>query len=408
MVEIIDKQRCCGCSACIQICPKQCISLVPDNEGFQYPNIEIDNCINCGLCNKVCPIINEKEKRQPYKALAVKNKDKSVVAKSSSGGIFYYIAECVLSEGGVVFGAKFNNDWEVVHDYTEDLEGLDSLMTSKYVQSSIGNNYAKAKEFLEQGRKVLFSGTPCQIAGLHSFLRREYGNLLTMDFLCHGVPSPKVWDKYLMREIKYNYKSKYHQSSVELLGVKSAIKSVSFRNKSLGWKNYRVVFEFFEPQCDHDKKDLVLSYPHKDNPYMKGFLNNLYLRPSCHKCKFKKFQSQSDVTIGDFWSINRIRPDFYDHGGVSMVFLNTSKAEFILQSDKITYIVTAYEDTLSNVGLHEEVPMHKNRKYFFSVYETNKDICQLINKCVNPPFGLKLLKKIKNLFRLFSIQLNKQ
>lgn len=197
MINIKEKHNCCGCSACVQVCPKQCISMSADNEGFLYPQIDTAICIDCGLCEKVCPVINQNEPREPLAVYAANNNNEDIRLKSSSGGIFTLLAEQIISEGGVVFGARFNENWEVVHDYTEAIEGLEPFRGSKYVQSIIGDNFIKAKQFLTDGRKVLFSGTPCQIAGLKKFLRKEYENLLTVEVVCHGVPSPMVWRDYL-------------------------------------------------------------------------------------------------------------------------------------------------------------------------------------------------------------------
>lgn len=200
MIKIIDKISCCGCSACQNACPQSCIDMNEDNEGFLYPTVNIQKCIDCHLCEKVCPILNTKENRTPLKVLAVKNKNKNIVGKSSSGGVFFHLAQQVINDGGVVFGACFNKEWEVIHSYTESIEGVSRFMTSKYVQSRVGESYKKVKAFLISGRKVLFTGTPCQVAGLYEYLRKPYSNLITMDFLCHGVPSPKVWRLYLQEE----------------------------------------------------------------------------------------------------------------------------------------------------------------------------------------------------------------
>ena len=197
MIAIKEKHNCCGCSACVQVCPKQCIRMYADNEGFLYPQVNSTICIDCGLCEKVCPVINQNKPNVPLSVYAAKNINEEVRIKSSSGGIFTLLAEQIISEGGVVFGARFNENWEVVHDYTETIDGLESFRGSKYVQSSISDNFKVAKQFLKEGRKVLFSGTPCQIAGLKKFLQKEYENLLTMEVVCHGVPSPMVWRDYI-------------------------------------------------------------------------------------------------------------------------------------------------------------------------------------------------------------------
>ncbi len=171
--------------------------MVVDEEGFKYPQVDDEVCIECGLCEKTCPVINQAESCKPIKVYAAKNNNEEIRLKSSSGGVFTLLAESIIKDGGVVFGVRFDSDWNAVHDYTESVEGLEVFRGSKYVQSDISDNFKKAKEFLKKGRKVLFSGTPCQIAGLKEFLRNDYDNLLTVDVVCHGVPSPAVWIAYI-------------------------------------------------------------------------------------------------------------------------------------------------------------------------------------------------------------------
>lgn len=204
MIQIENKQKCTGCSACVQTCPKQCISFEEDEQGFRYPCVNQELCIDCGLCEKVCPCINENEQIMPLDIYAAKNPDKEIRKKSSSGGFFTMLAESIIDEGGVVFGARFNKKYNVIHDYTETKDGIEAFRGSKYVQSIIGDTYKQARDFLKAGRKVLFSGTPCQIAGLRLFLRKDYEHLYTVDFICHGVPSPGVFRWYLQEEIN-NY-----------------------------------------------------------------------------------------------------------------------------------------------------------------------------------------------------------
>lgn len=236
MIQIAQKTDCCGCEACVQRCPKQCISLKEDEEGFLYPIVNKDECIDCGLCEKVCPVINQNERHNPIKVLAAKNKDENIRLKSSSGGIFTLLAESILDENGIVFGACFNDKWEVTHGYTETKEGLSAFRGAKYVQSKIGDSYKQAKVFLKQNRKVLFSGTPCQIAGLKRYLRKEYDNLFTVDVICHGVPSPKVWRLYLDKIL--NLKDGQHSASSHSADKKTRIGGINFRSKSTGWKEY--------------------------------------------------------------------------------------------------------------------------------------------------------------------------
>ena len=197
MINICNKSMCCGCAACVQRCPKQCIAMEADGEGFLYPLVDTDKCINCSLCEKVCPMLNPGEERVPLHTYAARCTDEGIRRDSSSGGVFSVLAGEVLAGGGVVFGARFDDDWGVVHDFCTTPKGLAAFRGSKYVQSNIGDSYLRTEAFLKEGRRVIFSGTPCQIAGLKRFLRREYDNLLAVEVACHGVPSPLVWRRYL-------------------------------------------------------------------------------------------------------------------------------------------------------------------------------------------------------------------
>ena len=221
MIEILHKEDCCGCEACRQCCPHKCISMKKDEEGFLYPIIDKTKCVECGLCERVCPVLNPYDEHLPLSVNTFTHSDESIRMNSSSGGFFTKIAAAIIEQGGVVFGACFDDEWRVVHTYIDKKEKLSLLQGSKYVQSSIGDSYISAKRFLQDGVPVLFTGTSCQIAGLKRFLRKDYDLLYTMDVICHGVPSPLVWKDYL-----------HSISSV------SDIESISFRNKSTGWKNY--------------------------------------------------------------------------------------------------------------------------------------------------------------------------
>ena len=223
-------EDCCGCSACAQTCPRQCIRMIPDSEGFEYPHVDLTACIDCGLCSLVCPVLKQNTAKTPLQAYAAKNNDEETRRLSSSGGVFTSLAESVLKRGGVVFGASFDRNWDTVHTYTGNIDGLSAFRGSKYTQSRIGTSYRDAETFLNEGREVLFSGTPCQIAGLKGFLRKDYSRLFTVEILCHGVPSPKVWQKYLDGR-----KKKHHCSRII---------RINFRDKGKGWKRYRLVIEF--------------------------------------------------------------------------------------------------------------------------------------------------------------------
>lgn len=349
MIEILRKEDCCGCEACKQICPHQCIALREDPEGFLYPKVDKSMCINCHLCEKVCPVLHPNEPRKPLKVYAVKNKNEDIRLSSSSGGAFTLIAEQIIADGGVVFGAQFDKNWDVVHSYTETSEGLACFRGSKYVQSRIKDCFRQTERFLQQGRKVLFSGTPCQIAGLKHYLRKEYADLLTVDFVCHGVPSPKVWRRYLQ----------------EITKEGMLVESISFRAKTFGWKKFSFVLRYSTLSKNGNKKINSVHSSKYTNPYLKAFLRNVDLRPSCHACPFKNFQSQSDYSIADFWTINKFIPEENDRKGHSLLYAHadTSCITYNINADCIEMDVIAMCQSNSTVS-RSAIP-HKNRDIFF-------------------------------------------
>lgn len=199
MISIDDKSRCCGCSACMNICPNNAIKMKIDNKGFKYPIVDDEKCVNCGLCDKVCPYNNEYTKKEIYnKSVAYGgwNNNDEIRKNSTSGGIFSAISKYVLDNNGLICGAIYDDNLKVIHEIVDNIENLKKINGSKYVQSDMKDNFKKIKKYLEDGKLVLFSGTPCQVSGLNSFLGKEYENLYTCDIVCHGVPSPKVFEKY--------------------------------------------------------------------------------------------------------------------------------------------------------------------------------------------------------------------
>ncbi|MEE0945222.1 MAG: Coenzyme F420 hydrogenase/dehydrogenase, beta subunit C-terminal domain [Acutalibacteraceae bacterium] len=309
-IDVIKKTQCSGCSACAQICPKECINMQQDKEGFLYPTINAEICIKCGKCSKVCPTLNVVETNKSLslpKSYAAVNKNDAIRLNSSSGGVFTAIAECVLADDGVVFGATYNENFEVEHVVIDRKEELYKLRSSKYVQSRIGNCYCQAAEFLKSGRNVLFTGTPCQIEGLYGYLGKDYDNLFTQDIICHGCPSPSVWEKYLKE------KNKEYVSTA---------KAVSFRNKDFGWKKYCVKIDF--------ANGTSYSSLARTNSYMRSFLTNMNIRPSCSYCEFKKTLRHSDITLADFWGAENIIQQI-DDKGLSLVIVHSPKGEKLLQ-----------------------------------------------------------------------------
>lgn len=353
MIAIIDKEKCCGCSACAQKCPKHCIDMREDEEGFLYPHVDTKKCINCNICENVCPVINQNTEKSPISCYAAKNPNEEIRIDSSSGGVFSMLAEQILNQGGVVFGAKFNESCIVEHAYCENREELGLYRGSKYVQSNIGNSYIDVKRFLEQGRYVLFSGTPCQVAGLRRFLGKNFNNLLTVDFICHGVPSIKVFHRYLKEDLK-------------ITNIKS-VKSVKFRNKQYGWKSFSLVITVKEK--DTDKECIAESSMFRRNSFMKGFLANLYLRPSCYNCPVKSGKSGSDITLADFWGISKVFPDFDDDRGVSALIINTEIGEKIIPNSFIFREVNLNEIISYNSSYYRSVTKTVKRDQFFSLRE---------------------------------------
>lgn len=386
MLAIKDKKDCCGCSACVQKCPKQCISLKEDNEGFLYPEVNKLMCIDCGLCEKVCPVLHQGEPRKPIKVYAAKNKNKEICRQSSSGGIFTLLAEQIIHEGGVVFGVRFDEDWLVKHDYTDTVEGLAAFRGSKYIQSRIEDNYKKAEAFLKQGRRVLFSGTPCQIVGLKRFLRKEYENLLTVDFVCHGVPSPQIWKQYL-KETVAQICDNNSVSTDPILRKNTHIKSISFRDKRISWNKYSFTMTLSATTRSRAKNIVSLFEVFPQNTFMKGFLTDIYLRPSCYHCMARKGKSGSDITLGDFWGIDQIDSEYDYKMGCSLVFLNTQKSIRFCDNEYIYKKEQTYMNAIQyNPSIIKNPDYPINRNYFFFINRYIGNIQQSLDKAnsMNP------------------------
>lgn len=379
MVDQLEKKSCTGCAACAQSCPRKCIIMKEDREGFLYPEISKESCIQCGVCSSVCPSCkNISYDDQCLSAYAAYAKEKKIRSKSSSGGIFSLLAEKILKEEGVVFGAAFDENMQVHHIGIEKVEQLDLLRGSKYMQSRIENTYCEAKKALKSGRKVLFTGTGCQIAGLKSYLKKEYENLFTADVLCHGVPSPLVWENYLAEQKK-------------VYGTQ--LQSVCFRNKDNGWKNYHIIMEF-----GNSKR--YVNQVHKD-AFMQLFLRNICLRPSCHDCKYKKLDRPSDLTMGDAWGIDRYMPDMDDDRGTSVVIVHTEqgaglleqvKDQMILKKGNVDQLLPATADSRKSVA------MHMNRKKFFLKLRKETEFEKLYS-CLFPTYTDRIRRKLRNKLR---------
>lgn len=392
MISISDKTKCCGCSACAQRCPKHCISMLEDSEGFLYPVVKIDDCINCGICERVCPIINQGSERVPVRCYAAKGKDENIVNKSSSAGVFSLLADKIIKRGGVVFGAKFNQYWDVVHSHTETLDGIDPFRGSKYVQSRIGSSFQEVETYLKQGRYVLFTGTPCQIAGLKRFLGKEYENLIAVDVVCHGTPSPIVFRSYLRSVLGL-------KPSIEVLSEKDAarITSFSFRDKHLSWEQYCVSIIGVS---NTGNQTTLVREKYTEDPFMQAFLFNYMLRPSCYNCPARKGKSGSDLQIGDFWGIGSLYPSFYSTEGVSLVMAYTERGRDLLDGLCLDKLEVRYEDTKGNRNIEYDVNRPKERDSFFMDFSKNGiGTIKKYNRMFVPSFIKRMYKRIIRCFR---------
>lgn len=290
-----------------------------NNNGFLYPVVDKTKCIDCGLCDRSCPVLTQnKSNGEHKKAIAVQAKDGSVVEKSSSGGAFYLLASEVINEGGYVCGVEVDKSNKIRHTIVNDFEGLERLLGSKYVQSEIGETYTSVKALLNSGKKVMFSGTPCQVNGLLSFLGAKYKNLLTVDVICHGVSSPYVWDRYM------DHQERKHCSKVV---------GVNFRKKTIDWKNSGMELRFENGQ--------IYFKPMKDDAFFHQFLKNLCLRETCYACEFKGHNRNSDITIGDFWGKDELYPELDGDRGYSLIIANTDQAKAVIEAN--SHLKEGYE-----------------------------------------------------------------
>lgn len=293
-----NRKKCCGCGACRASCPKGAIAMLPDEEGFLQPVVDAAKCVRCGKCEAVCPVLHPGKPRKPLAVYAAKAKDDELRWGSASGGVFTVLAQDVLKRGGVVFGAGFERPtWRVIHKAATNEEELDDLRGSKYVQSDTGDTFKEAKSYLDAGREVLYSGCPCQIAALKSFLGKEYHNLLTVDLICHGVPSPLAWRKYLDCREK------------EAGGKITRI----LARRYCAWQEYAISLEFDNSgEIAYCKNGVV-------DRYIQSFMRFWGLRESCFHCFFRRFRSGADLTIGDYGNISDSHPEMDDGKGVSVV-----------------------------------------------------------------------------------------
>lgn len=359
--NVINKFKCTGCGACYSICPKNAIEMKADEEGFLYPYIDNTKCVHCELCKNICPVINEKIKKnnQP-ETIAAYTKNEKERKNSSSGGIFYEMAKYIINQGGVVIGASYNENMEVIHKSICRENEINLLQGSKYVQSNTLDTFKQTKELLENKQKVLYVGTPCQIAGVNAYLKKNYDSLYTCDLVCHGAPSPKVWKKYIEEKQK-----------------NKKIINYFFRNKTKGWNNYGVKICYYD-----GKKIFIDSY--KDE-FFKLFIKNYSLRNSCYSCNFSKIPREADISLGDFWGVEGKYNEFKDNKGTSLVLINNKKGKELFENISVNLNYKEKCDLnyaiKCNPCINSSVAKPGKREEFFNDLE-NKNFKQLIKKYI--------------------------
>lgn len=395
MPNLANKSQCTGCTACASICPQNCIQMKENSEGFSYPVIKDNSiCISCRACERVCPILNDNQRNEEQtKAYAALSKDDGLRMESSSGGVFSELAKLVLETNGIVYGASYDKDFKVKHIGIENVELLGKLRGAKYSQSELSTSFQRIKMQLDADRQVLFSGTPCQIGGLKAFLKKDYANLFCIDFVCHGVPSPLVWKKYV------EYRARIDNNS-------NTPEYINLRNKESGWSHFSYKVEFAYPG---EKRYLCRN---NEDLFMKLFVSNYILRRSCSDCHYKGYSRVADITLGDFWGIWNIIPDMDDNKGTSLVLTHSDKGEKLLKTaaDNLRYgQVTLDQATMMNASLIKSSFSQPSRdKVLDEIAQNGFDAKETILGIINQeeiqttslPSGLAFIKKlIKKLSR---------
>lgn len=355
----IMQDSCVGCGACTSICPNKCLQMVVNREGFWYPEVLKSSCINCKRCKTVCPVRQKQVIQAPQYCYAIKNKNDNIRMNSSSGGVFSALAESILGKEGTIYGAALDENCSVCHIEVTEKKELKNLRGAKYSQSELGTIYCQVKTNLNNGKYVLFSGTPCQVAGLRTYLQKDYEKLICVDIICHGIPSPLVWKKYLEQE-----------------SFGKLPRCVNFRSKKSGWSYYQ-----YSIQMEYEDGSSIIQ-KNGENSFLQGIIQNLYQRPSCSDCLFKGENHPGDITLGDFWGIWNLDKSFDDDKGVSAVIVNTEKGKSLLKSCMEQFEVKKVlidDIKKENPSWAKSSYQHKNRDAFFEKFDEQK-VSDLVKK----------------------------
>lgn len=381
-MQVENKTNCTGCGACYNVCPVNAITMQGDTYGFYKPVIDKSKCTNCGLCEKICPLDNYKSKNDEPKAFALINKDETTRLKCASGGAFAAFAKLILEQNGITYGVIWDDNIVAVHSRAENIEQLEKMFSSKYVQANTLDTFKQVKTDLENNKKVLFSGTPCQIAGLKSYLKKDYENLVTIDLICHGVPSPLILEKYKQEFLKNKPDEK--------------IININFRSKKRGWG------AFYTLIINTNKKEYCIDG--LNSSYLKAF-GNLSLNTSCVNCQFNKIPRVADITIGDFWGVDEYDESLNDKNGLSIILINNEKGQNLLNKiDEICKLQEVPLDvaTKRNPNIYSSSKAHKNREEFLDyVCIKNKTLKSGVQKYIKTPIYIVIYRLLPQFMKDF-------
>lgn len=386
MERVCNLDKCAGCYACANICPKKCISMKYNEQGILLPSIDQEKCVDCKACQKVCPVNQPVEKRKATKAFAAWHLDETTRRKSASGGAAMAFYETMLEKNGICFGTRFDKNLDLVIQSATSREEVHTFKGSKYVQAMVGDSFSKAKEYLDEGKEVLYIGTPCQIAGLLKYLRKDYDNLITIDLVCHGVPSMA-----------------YLKDHVETLKMQldQNIDNISFRN------GYLYELALYSNQEKIYAKERFL------DSYLVGFTNGLFMRPNCYTCTYACDERVSDITIGDFWGLGNEAPCDFELGeGISLIIPNTEKGSAFVElaSDKLSIHERPVSEAIhgntqlmhpseQNVNHESFLKMYQEKGFDEAAWEYTKTEIGEYKKKLKKKFLLRCIKKMKKILK---------
>ena len=382
-MQVENKIHCTGCGACYNACPVGAITMEYDKYGFYKPVIDREKCTHCGLCEKTCPLDkNNSNNFDKPKVFAFQNKDKETLYKSASGGAFSAFATQIINNGGVVYGVVWDENIVARHDRAEIIEQLEKMYSSKYVQANTNNSFKRAKEDLENGKIVLFSGTPCQIAGLKSYLRKDYENLYTVDLVCHGVPSPMIHEKY-----KKEFMKKFSKDE--------KLVNINFRSKIKGWSPSLITTTTTTTTTTHAAKD----------NFMNAFLGNLSINSSCLKCQFNTIPRIADISLADFWGVDNYKKELNDNKGLSLILINNNKGKKLIENTNISNILEEIPLEYAikcNKNICGSSIAHKNREEFLNkVCIENKSLKYCVKKYNKTPFHIAIYRLLPQFAKNF-------